>query len=630
MMTSEQFFGLEKDNPYDHIRWFNKITSTIKYQDVPNSSIKLMLFPFSLAGAACRWLEKELPRSLTTWEDFVSKFINEFFPPSRTTSLCNEILNFEQKFSKSFHEAWDKYKDLLRACPYHGFTELHQLNTFYNDLNHTDQDSLNAAAGGNLLERSTQELRLRLLRKLVLPAEVLIRIISVLPPVATLSRNSGIISKDTFQQPQFNTIRQKASPAIVEPLRIENPFLEGQFQEDPPKDPPKVPMTDNRTMAEMLRAPTEGYAEAIIVPPILAEQFELKHSLINMMTSEQFFGLEKFNPHDHIRCAMTKAMTSMLKQFQATPPPAPVKAVEETRVTCGAAVQYNQGNPGYRPPGMASQTRPPAITTRSGLVIDGPTIPTPSTSINKEVDERVEETFTDPDLAEYTIKDKGYLDKEDPFDAQQILFEMGACILGQEEGKDSSLKDSSIQTDSTNLDDYFVDPIPEMFTEEHAPDYSSPSKFDVVDDLPSPDNEDKVFNPGILIHEKSVTIITRVAQEKKLARSYASLVFKDFEPPFCAPLFFKDIPKSRMLLLFSTKNKEKVFKPGIHTSGKIHSCFLPELSCPGYHVFKINQIFISLMKIFLVQCGKNTHIMSVLLFYFYPLNQSSMGETGQA
>nr|GEV41940.1 hypothetical protein [Tanacetum cinerariifolium] len=256
-------------------------------------------------------------------------------------------------------------------------------------------------------------------------------------------------------------------------------------------------------------------------------------------------------------------------------------------------------------------------------------------------------------------------------------------------GKDSSLKDSSIQTDRANLDDYFVDPLPEMFTEEHAPDYSSPQKFDVylddflenesyannfyddpfdsegekikeskllmneldllcnslpysktdsfnsqdfsrVDDLPSPDNEDKVFNPGILFHEKSVTIITRVAQEKKLAISYASLVFKDFEPPFCEPLFFKDVPKSRMLLSFSTENKDKVFKPGIHTSGKIHSCFLPELSHPSYHVFKINQIFISLIKIFLVQCGKNTPIMDVLLFHFYPLNQSSMGETGQA
>nr|GEY66396.1 reverse transcriptase domain-containing protein [Tanacetum cinerariifolium] len=54
-------------------------------------------------------------------------------------------------------------------------------------------------------------------------------------------------------------------------------------------------------MAELLRAPTEGYAKAIVVPPILAEQFELKHSLINMMTTDQFFGLEKDNLHDHIR-----------------------------------------------------------------------------------------------------------------------------------------------------------------------------------------------------------------------------------------------------------------------------------------------------------------------------------------
>nr|GFA64924.1 reverse transcriptase domain-containing protein [Tanacetum cinerariifolium] len=53
--------------------------------------------------------------------------------------------------------AWDRYKDLLHACPHYGFTELHQLDTFYNALNPTDQDSLNVAAGGNLLERSTQD-----------------------------------------------------------------------------------------------------------------------------------------------------------------------------------------------------------------------------------------------------------------------------------------------------------------------------------------------------------------------------------------------------------------------------------------------------------------------------------------
>ncbi|GJR58274.1 reverse transcriptase domain-containing protein [Tanacetum coccineum] len=132
MITLDQFFGHEKDNPHDHIRWFNKITSTIKYKDVPNSAIKLMFFPFSFAGAARRWLEKEPPHSILTWGDLVSKFIYEFFPPSRTKNLRNEISNFEQHFGELFHEAWDRYKVLLRACPHYGFTELHHLDTFYN------------------------------------------------------------------------------------------------------------------------------------------------------------------------------------------------------------------------------------------------------------------------------------------------------------------------------------------------------------------------------------------------------------------------------------------------------------------------------------------------------------------
>nr|GEW09946.1 hypothetical protein [Tanacetum cinerariifolium] len=78
--------------------------------------------------------------------------------------------------------------------------------------------------------------------------------------------------------------------------RIENLNLEQHSH-------PVVTMSDQRTMAELLRAPTEGYAEAIVVPLILAEQFELKHNLINMMITDQFFGLEKDNPHDHIRAA---------------------------------------------------------------------------------------------------------------------------------------------------------------------------------------------------------------------------------------------------------------------------------------------------------------------------------------
>nr|GEY55443.1 reverse transcriptase domain-containing protein [Tanacetum cinerariifolium] len=104
-------------------------------------------------GEARIWLDKEPPRSILTWEDLVSKFINQFFPPSKTTYLRNEITNFLQKPNETFNEAWERFKNLLRQCPHHGFSELHQLDTFYNALNLNDQDALDSAAGGNFLDK---------------------------------------------------------------------------------------------------------------------------------------------------------------------------------------------------------------------------------------------------------------------------------------------------------------------------------------------------------------------------------------------------------------------------------------------------------------------------------------------
>ncbi|GJT77437.1 reverse transcriptase domain-containing protein [Tanacetum coccineum] len=69
LVQNKQFFGHDKEDPHAHIRYFNKITSTMKFPNVPSTSVKLMLFPFSLEGAARIWLEKEPPRSILTWDD---------------------------------------------------------------------------------------------------------------------------------------------------------------------------------------------------------------------------------------------------------------------------------------------------------------------------------------------------------------------------------------------------------------------------------------------------------------------------------------------------------------------------------------------------------------------------------
>nr|GEV24515.1 reverse transcriptase domain-containing protein [Tanacetum cinerariifolium] len=151
LVQSNQLTG--RQDPHNHLRFFNKVTSTFRQPEVPNTTIKLLLFPFSLKGEAQTWLNKEPPRSILTWEDFVSKFINQFFPPSKTTYLRNEIINFLQKANETFNEAREHFKDLLRQFPHHGFSELHQLDTFYNTLNPNDQDALDSAAGGNFLDK---------------------------------------------------------------------------------------------------------------------------------------------------------------------------------------------------------------------------------------------------------------------------------------------------------------------------------------------------------------------------------------------------------------------------------------------------------------------------------------------
>ncbi|GJW68519.1 reverse transcriptase domain-containing protein [Tanacetum coccineum] len=82
----------------------------------------------------------------------------------------------------------------------------------------------------------------------------------------------------------------------VRQTSVESPNLE-----KPNNNPPIVTMADNRTMAQLLEAPTEGYEDAIVVPEITANNFEIKHGLLNLVQNKQFFGHDKEDPHAHIR-----------------------------------------------------------------------------------------------------------------------------------------------------------------------------------------------------------------------------------------------------------------------------------------------------------------------------------------
>ncbi|GJU14205.1 reverse transcriptase domain-containing protein [Tanacetum coccineum] len=94
--------------------------------------------------------------------------------------------------------------------------------------------------------------------------------------------------------------RKRRQPQVRQ-TSVESPNLEKPNNNQETFNPPIVTMDDNRTMAQLLEAPTEGYEDAIVVPEITANNFEIKHGLLNLVQNKQFFGHDKEDPHAHIR-----------------------------------------------------------------------------------------------------------------------------------------------------------------------------------------------------------------------------------------------------------------------------------------------------------------------------------------
>nr|GEV60095.1 reverse transcriptase domain-containing protein [Tanacetum cinerariifolium] len=133
--------------------------------------------------------------------------------------------------------------------------------------------------------------------------------------------------------------------------RIENSNLEEQF-------PPIVTMADQRTMAQLLQAPTEGYEDAIIVPVITADNFELKNggNLLDKMPSDYLRIIER----------KSKVRYSHDKIVAKRPPSFAQPNVQNNQNRFGLPQGFNRvANP---------KSDLKALTTRSGVSYDGPLV----------------------------------------------------------------------------------------------------------------------------------------------------------------------------------------------------------------------------------------------------------------
>nr|GEU45816.1 reverse transcriptase domain-containing protein [Tanacetum cinerariifolium] len=345
--------------------------------------VMLRAFPMPLTVAASCWLRNKPFGLITTWEDLKTKFVSKYCPHARVLKKMKEINNFQQESDEHLYQVWERFKELLMKCPQHYLTEMHEVVLFYNGLDVPTRQILDSR--GSIPSKSTDLAKITKKQSKPDKIEHEIEKIAQKPDSKTFLRSNRRRVPNIFE-PKIRTIEEV------------------------------VPMA-NRTMEELLEAPTEGYEEAIVIPKIFAENFEIKTNLLQLVQTNKFHGFERDNPHTHI--SNFKRTTSTLK-YRDVPNDAiklmlfPYLLEGAVRIcnqpsVYAATGTYNQVSPPNRasnqipPPGFAlvqnnpnsffqnqaltsgtlpSNTVPnsngemKAVTTRSGLAYEGHSIPT--------------------------------------------------------------------------------------------------------------------------------------------------------------------------------------------------------------------------------------------------------------
>nr|GEX18073.1 hypothetical protein [Tanacetum cinerariifolium] len=359
LVQANPYRGFERENPHIHINNFKRITSTLKFRDVPNDVIKLMMFPYSLKGAARVWYDKEPLNSILTWEDL-----------------------------ETFAEAWERFKEMLRACPHHGLMELTQIDTFYNDLNKNDQDSLNAAAGGNLLSKTTREASQKIKNKSK------VRYSRNKPNVCrmnTTSRENAGKTDDRIDKlaDQISTLVDIVSKKVVTPATVK--AVEESC----------VTCVGNHAYYNC-DATNSNQLSICVATGFQNQRFEAHNNQVQQGFSNEFLNYKKGN--DQMMRNMQNQITSLKGEFK--------NEIQNTMKTQQNVLMEKQNafqnnlqnmlssffqNQASIAGTLQSNTIPnpkgemKAITTRSGVAFEGPLIPT-NISPKKVVKRQTEET----------------------------------------------------------------------------------------------------------------------------------------------------------------------------------------------------------------------------------------------
>lgn len=157
LVQQHQFGGDINDDPHRHLSNFVMICDTVRMMDVSDDIIRLRLFPFSLRGEAkSSWLDSLEPETISTWNEMCKRFMLEFFPMRMVMRVIREITNFKQMNGEPLHEAWERFKGLMRKCPEQGLSKGYQVCYFYHGLNRERKMMVDASCGGSFMGKTVE------------------------------------------------------------------------------------------------------------------------------------------------------------------------------------------------------------------------------------------------------------------------------------------------------------------------------------------------------------------------------------------------------------------------------------------------------------------------------------------
>ncbi|KAL1548155.1 hypothetical protein AAHA92_16428 [Salvia divinorum] len=161
------FYGRRVDNQYEFLQKFCKLCGI---QRRPAGSTeeeyRLRALPFALKGEADTWFMRLPPNSIRTWADFRSVFLDYFFPATRTNALKKEIQGATQEGDESLSMYWNRFKEMLDACPNNRMTEAEIFNNFYEGMTSESKDLVNSSSGGDFSRLRVSEAK-RVINRLI-------------------------------------------------------------------------------------------------------------------------------------------------------------------------------------------------------------------------------------------------------------------------------------------------------------------------------------------------------------------------------------------------------------------------------------------------------------------------------